>query len=186
MRNFIWSSVLSVATSHCAPDNSACDVAMAPLTVPAPTSTLQLSFGTATSFPTTYPIGGPVVVHIVLLTRDRNGCPYPSPDRGVSGDLVSLAIGFVTLPNQPVSGTFPINNAGAPGVSSVTTQSVNSGNAWTEEYFTNAYAAANGTVTISKYVEGVEVAGSFDVSWYNGTELVASFDVPFCTAACGN
>jgi hypothetical protein len=43
---------------------------------------------------------------------------------------------------------------------------------------------ANGTITITKFIDGQELAGSFDANFGDGTHLTQSFDVPFCTSAC--
>jgi len=80
----------------------------------------------------------------------------------------------------PFTGQFPLASGASRGFSTISSACV-AGTFSSSANFANENAPASGSVTITKYVDGVEVAGSFVAQYDDGTVLSSNFDVPFCS-----
>jgi len=164
-------------------DVSSCEWPISPILVPGQPP-FEVAYGTSVSEVTPDPITGSNKYITIMLTRDVNGCPTTYLTTGeVASPMCFLRLDITTAPDGPVTGDFPTSTAGdVRGYSSVGSACVSG--SFSPPNFTNIGEATSGVVTITKYVEGAEVAGSFSVVYSDGSTLSGDFDAPYCTAGC--
>ena len=175
-------------------DASKCESSVGPFEVPGgpgtsiyttsapPVPSFRASFGTAEVFPNSDPIKGNTSVLWVLLTPEANACPLDwtlNGSRAPRDELV-LLVAVEVLAGQSFLGS----HSGISTNAMVASGFVASGQpVWTS--LQSPVSQATQSVTIIKFVEGSEVAGSF-MAQFGGGAVSGTFDVPFCTAACGS
>jgi hypothetical protein len=159
-------------------DVSACEGQVQPLMVPAPSADIggfQAMFGTALFLD-----GPPYPILEIFLTPDSNACPLEwATGSTATHDVRVLGIIVTAVNAQQVIGSYSFG----VGISDLAVVSMFIPKGATES--TSDVAATDGTITITNYELPTHVAGNFVANFPDGTALTSTFDVPFCSKACG-
>ncbi len=126
----------------------------------------------------------------IFLTPDATACPSPWLNDGAfpetDHDVRLLWLAVQAPTSSPFTGTYqafgeasPFGDQGPFIVSGLLAKGTMLVNGFTSAEW------ATGSISITRYVDGKEVAGSFDAQFPDGTHLTGSFDLPVCVPACG-
>ena len=184
----VSSFVVSAIVASCGGQTleSVCEGVIGPITAPYDV-TFTARFGTAVSFSS---LPDQTTAIEVFLSAEPDACPttyITSEPATANHDLHMIGV-VVTAPlNGPFTGTYQSCVTGQfVGVGCVSTVFLPQGQTLDSPTVSVWTAWNTSAVTITDFVDGVHVAGTFAGTFQDGSSVSGTFDVPFCTASCGN